>query len=185
MPTHLLEEFPRAMAQELMQAHLHLECRATKLQVELLVLRCNEADPLVLVGSCQHVAQGNVLEALVLSDIIIWKREGGREGKREGGREGGRERGREGEGEGVREGAVGRRERGGKGACIQLGMLMPAGMPLEPKAIMSKEVKSGRRNWSFSKAGGHGRRGRRLSAVLTRLENFELMSLSTTATNPA
>ena len=47
---------------------------------------------------------------------------------------------------------------------LQLGMLIPAGIPLLPKVSTSREVKSGRRNTSFSKAAGQGSRGRKCSA---------------------
>lgn len=67
----------------------------------------------------------------------------------------------------------------------QLGMLIPAGIPLEANVTMSREVKSGRRNWSFSKSLGHGSLGRRLSAELTSWANLLLMVLLTTATKPA
>ena len=66
----------------------------------------------------------------------------------------------------------------------QLGILIPAGTPLLPNANTSSEVKSGRRNLSFSYASGHGRRGRNSSALSTNVPNFALISLFTTATNP-
>ena len=66
----------------------------------------------------------------------------------------------------------------------QLGMLIPAGTPLEPKAITSREVKSGLRNLSFSKALGQGSKDKRVSADSTSRENLALMALLTTATKP-
>lgn len=38
-------------------------------------------------------------------------------------------------------------------------MLMPAGMPEPAKVSTSRDVKSGERNWSFSKSAPHGSRG--------------------------
>ena len=72
----------------------------------------------------------------------------------------------------------------GEGIHVQLGILIPAGIPLDAKAMISREVKSGRRKWSFSKAAGQGRRGSKPSAALTRSPNLALMALFTTATNP-
>lgn len=63
-------------------------------------------------------------------------------------------------------------------------MLIPAGIPLDPKAKTSSEVKSGRRNVSFLYAEGHGRFGSSFSALSTRAANFALISLFTTATKP-
>ncbi|PSN36109.1 hypothetical protein C0J52_17199 [Blattella germanica] len=68
---------------------------------------------------------------------------------------------------------------------LQLGMLMPAGMPLPEKVRTSSEVKSGRRNLSFSKLLGQGSSGRRTSAFSTRLANLADISLLTMATNPS
>jgi hypothetical protein len=45
-------------------------------------------------------------------------------------------------------------------------------MPLEPKPSTSREVKSGRRNLSFSKLGGHGSRVSISSAPSTKTLNF-------------
>lgn len=64
-------------------------------------------------------------------------------------------------------------------------MLIPAGIPLLPKPTTSSEVKSGRKNVSFSYSRGHGRSGRSFSALETSVENLALISLFTTATNPA
>ena len=66
----------------------------------------------------------------------------------------------------------------------QLGILIPAGTPLDPNAITSREVKSGFRNLSFSKSLGQGRRHKNVSADSTNLVNFALMALLTTATKP-
>ena len=66
----------------------------------------------------------------------------------------------------------------------QLGILIPAGIPLEANDTTSSDVKSGRRNLSFSKSTPHGRRGRNTSAESTSCENLELIDLLTTATNP-
>lgn len=67
----------------------------------------------------------------------------------------------------------------------QLGMLMPDGMPLPANVSTSREVKSGLRNWSFSKAAGHGSSGSSTSALLTSSAKRALIALFTTATNPA
>ena len=47
-------------------------------------------------------------------------------------------------------------------------MLMPAGTPDPAKERTSSEVKSGKRNLSFSNSLGHGSRGRMSSAASTR-----------------
>ena len=70
-------------------------------------------------------------------------------------------------------------------ANLQLGILIPAGIPLLPNPRTSSEVKSGRKNLSFSYAGGQGRDGRRSSALETSDVNFALISLFTTDTKPA
>ena len=51
---------------------------------------------------------------------------------------------------------------------LQFGMLMPAGTPDPAKERTSREVKSGRRNLSFSNSLGHGSLGRMSSAASTR-----------------
>ena len=66
----------------------------------------------------------------------------------------------------------------------QLGILIPAGTPLEPNAKTSSDVKSGHRNLSFSKSLGQGRRVSKDSADSTNLVNFLLIVLLTTATKP-
>ncbi len=63
-------------------------------------------------------------------------------------------------------------------------MLIPAGMPLPAKVSTSREVKSGLRKRSFSKAGGQGSSGSKTSAELTNWAKRALMALFTTATNP-
>lgn len=67
----------------------------------------------------------------------------------------------------------------------QLGMLMPAGMPEPAKVRTSREVKSGVRNLSFSKAGGQGSSFSSCSALATSRSNLALMALFTMATKPA
>ena len=68
---------------------------------------------------------------------------------------------------------------------LQFGMLIPAGIPLLPNPSTSSEVKSGRKNLSFSYSGGQGRAGSSSSALDTSNVNFALISLFTTETNPA
>ena len=63
-------------------------------------------------------------------------------------------------------------------------MLIPAGIPLLPKPNTSSEVKSGRKNLSFSYVEGQGRAGRSSSALDTSDVNFALISLFTTDTKP-
>lgn len=67
---------------------------------------------------------------------------------------------------------------------VQLGMLMPAGIPLPAKVRTSSEVKSGLRNVSFSNSLGQGSCGSKTSAELTSLANRSLIALFTTATKP-
>lgn len=67
---------------------------------------------------------------------------------------------------------------------LQFGMHMPAGIPLPANVKISKDVKSGRKNLSFSYSAGHGRRGRNSVAAFTKSANLTLMGLFTTATNP-
>lgn len=67
---------------------------------------------------------------------------------------------------------------------LQLGMLIPAGIPEPANVRTSREVKSGRKNLSFSNAAGQGRRGSRCSAWFTSSANLALISLLTTATKP-
>lgn len=67
---------------------------------------------------------------------------------------------------------------------LQFGILIPAGMPDDAKLKTSRDVKSGRRNVSFSYSFGQGRRGRKDSAFSTKEPNFALISLLTIATNP-
>lgn len=80
-----------------MKTNLYLKGGASQINKQLLVLRREEGDSFVLVTGHQDVAKGDVLEALALTDIIIWRRgaerrgeEGGPEGMR--GRGGGRKR---------------------------------------------------------------------------------------------
>ena len=68
---------------------------------------------------------------------------------------------------------------------LQFGILIPAGIPLLPNPSTSREVKSGRKNLSFSYAGGQGSSGNRVSALPTNELNLALISLLTTDTNPA
>lgn len=68
---------------------------------------------------------------------------------------------------------------------LQLGMLMPAGMPLPAYVRTSSDVKSGRRNLSFSKPLGQGSSVNSISACCTRTANFADISLFTTATKPS
>lgn len=68
---------------------------------------------------------------------------------------------------------------------LQFGILIPAGIPLLPNPSTSSEVKSGRKNLSFSYAGGQGSSGNRVSALPTNELNLALISLLTTDTNPA
>lgn len=67
----------------------------------------------------------------------------------------------------------------------QLGMLMPAGMPLPVNVRTSSDVKSGRRNLSFSNPLGQGSSVNSTSACCTRMANFADLSLFTTATKPS
>lgn len=69
-------------------------------------------------------------------------------------------------------------------ACVQLGMLMPAGIPLPAKVRTSREVKSGLRKVSFSNSRGQGSSGSKTSAELTSLAKRSLIALFTTATKP-
>ena len=50
---------------------------------------------------------------------------------------------------------------------LQFGILIPAGIPDPPKHNTSREVKSGRRNVSFSYSLGQGKRGNKVSAPST------------------
>lgn len=68
---------------------------------------------------------------------------------------------------------------------VQFGMLIPAGIPLPANVRTSSDVKSGRRNVSFSKALGHGRLVSSVSASATSVENFDDISLFTMATKPS
>lgn len=68
---------------------------------------------------------------------------------------------------------------------LQLGMLMPQGIPLPANVSTSKEVKSGLWNVSFSNSLGHGNFGNSSSARSTSTENFFDISLLTMATNPS
>lgn len=69
-------------------------------------------------------------------------------------------------------------------AYVQLGMLMPAGIPLPAKVRTSREVKSGLRKVSFSNSRGQGSSGSKTSAELTSLAKRSLIALFTTATKP-
>lgn len=62
---------------------------------------------------------------------------------------------------------------------------MPAGMPEPAKVRTSREVKSGVRNLSFSKAGGQGSSFSSCSALATSHSNLALMALFSMATKPA
>ena len=62
---------------------------------------------------------------------------------------------------------------------------MPIGVPEHAKLNMSKLVKSGFENFSFSKSWDHGSFSIRPSAYSTRLLNFFEVSLSTIATKPS
>ena len=66
----------------------------------------------------------------------------------------------------------------------QFGILIPAGMPLLAKVRTSRDVKSGRWNWSFSYAVPQGNFGRKCSARSTSVPSRALISLLTIATNP-
>lgn len=57
-------------------------------------------------------------------------------------------------------------------------------MPLPANVKISKEVKSGRKNVSFSYSAGQGNKGRNLVAAFTKSANFTLMGLLTKATKP-
>lgn len=61
---------------------------------------------------------------------------------------------------------------------------MPDGMPLPAKVRISNEVKSGRKNLSFSYSTGQGKRGSKSVAAFTKFVNFTLISLFTKATKP-
>lgn len=61
---------------------------------------------------------------------------------------------------------------------------MPAGIPLAAKLRTSSEVKSGRKNLSFSYSTGQGKSGRKSVAAFTKFANFTLISLLTKATKP-
>ena len=67
---------------------------------------------------------------------------------------------------------------------LQFGMLIPAGTPLPANDKISKEVKSGRKNVSFSYSAGQGNIGRNSVAAFTKSANFTLIGLLTKATKP-
>jgi hypothetical protein len=62
---------------------------------------------------------------------------------------------------------------------------MPIGVPEHAKLKMSRFVKSGLENFSFSKSFDHGSFSIKPSAYSTSVLNFLEVSLSTTATNPS
>lgn len=68
---------------------------------------------------------------------------------------------------------------------LQLGILIPAGMPLPPNVSTSKDVKSGLRNLSFSNSLPHGNKFRKCSAFDTKFVNLPDISLFTAATKPS
>ena len=68
---------------------------------------------------------------------------------------------------------------------LQLGMLIPAGIPLPLKVKTSSEVKSGLRYLSVSNVAGHGRSGKKFSAPATNVPNLADITLLTTATKPS
>ncbi len=111
--------------------------------------------------NCQHIPKGHILETFCLSDVIIYRQINGYKNQtwlhmnKTVGWEG-----------------------------LQFGMLIPAGMPLPAKVSTSREVKSGLRKRSFSKAEGHGSSGSKTSAELTNWAKRALMALFTTATKP-
>ncbi len=83
-----------------------------------------------------------------------------------------------------------RRERKRKGKyyfqlSLQLGILIPAGIPLPLKVNTSKEVKSGFRYLSVSNVEAHGSSGKKFSAPATNTPNLADMTLFTTATKPS
>lgn len=69
--THLFEQFARAVPQQLMKANLHLEGHTAQLDIRFLVLCHQECHTLVLIGRSEDVAQRYILEAFVLTNIII------------------------------------------------------------------------------------------------------------------
>lgn len=68
---------------------------------------------------------------------------------------------------------------------LQLGILIPAGIPLPLKVNTSKEVKSGFRYLSVSNVEAHGSSGKKFSAPATNTPNLADMTLFTTATKPS
>ena len=64
-------------------------------------------------------------------------------------------------------------------------MLIPIGVPEQAKLKMSKFVKSGFENFSFSNSLDHGSLSIKPSAYSTRVLNFLEVSLSTIATKPS
>jgi hypothetical protein len=67
----LLEELATAMAQELMQTDLNLECLVGVLLVKILLVVFDERN--LLIGSLggENVAERDVLEAKVLSNVVV------------------------------------------------------------------------------------------------------------------
>ena len=59
------------MAQQFMKTNLNLKGRATKIDIEILVLGRDEGHPLVPVRSLQDVTQRDVLEAFILTNVVI------------------------------------------------------------------------------------------------------------------
>mmetsp|Transcript_58309 Transcript_58309/g.143052 ORF Transcript_58309/g.143052 Transcript_58309/m.143052 type:complete len:327 (+) Transcript_58309:1101-2081(+) len=67
----LAQQLARPMPQQLVDGHLHLEALATPLLEEQLVLGSQERDLLRRRSGGQHVAEGDVLEALVLPNVVV------------------------------------------------------------------------------------------------------------------
>ena len=66
-----LQEFARAVAEELVEADLDLECSVTVLAVKGLVGGGDEGDGFVGRGGGEDVAEADVLEAECLADIVV------------------------------------------------------------------------------------------------------------------
>ena len=67
----LLEELAGAVAEEFVDADLDFEGRVAVFLVEFQIFGMNEGDGLVGCFCTQHIAQGDVFESDLLSDVIV------------------------------------------------------------------------------------------------------------------
>src|SRR5271163_1235205 len=67
----LLQQLPRAMAQQFVSANLHFKCRVAVLSVQLIILLPNEGDRLIRRRRTQHISQTDILETKSLPDVIV------------------------------------------------------------------------------------------------------------------